>query len=62
LSPWNARWPSDAGLLQRVNRSLKRDPKQAAQLTKARAGAAIALQRAEEGWLAASSHDEKATG
>src|SRR5436853_3804859 len=38
-----------------------RDPKQAAQLSKARAGAASALQRAEEVWLEASSqHDEAA--
>jgi ATP-binding cassette subfamily F protein 3 len=40
----------------------KRDPKQAAQLTKARAGAANALHRAEEEWLAASSqYDEAAS-
>ena len=32
----------------------QRDPKQAAQLGKARAGAASALQRAEEAWLEAS--------
>jgi ATP-binding cassette subfamily F protein 3 len=39
----------------------KRDPKQAAQLGKARASAADALQRAEEEWLSASSqHDETA--
>jgi ATP-binding cassette subfamily F protein 3 len=38
----------------------KRDPKQAAQLTKARAAATGALQRAEEDWLAASSLDEAA--
>src|SRR6185437_5602593 len=37
-----------------------RDPKQAAQLGKARAGAADALQRAEEEWLAASSAYEEA--
>jgi ATP-binding cassette subfamily F protein 3 len=37
----------------------QRDPKQAAQLGKARASAASALQRAEETWLEASSqHDE----
>ena len=37
----------------------QRDPKQAARLGKARAGAASALQRAEEAWLEASSlHDE----
>ncbi len=40
----------------------KRDPKQAAQLTKARAGAASALQRAEEEWLEASSQYEEAAG
>ena len=40
----------------------QRDPKQAAQLSKARAGAASALQRAEEDWLAASSQYDEATG
>ena len=40
----------------------KRDPKQAAQLSKARASAAEALQRAEEEWLAASSQYDEATG
>ena len=40
----------------------KRDPKQAAQLSKARAGAESALQRAEEEWLAASSEFDKAAG
>jgi ATP-binding cassette, subfamily F, member 3 len=39
-----------------------RDPKQAAQLSKARAAAANALQRAEEAWLAASSQYDEATG
>ena len=39
-----------------------RDPKQAAQLAKARAGAASALQRAEEEWLEASSQYDEATG
>jgi ATP-binding cassette subfamily F protein 3 len=40
----------------------KRDPKQAAQLGKARASAASALQRAEEEWLEAStSYDETAS-
>jgi ATP-binding cassette subfamily F protein 3 len=39
-----------------------RDPKQAAQLGKARAGAANALQRAEEDWLEASSQYDEATG
>jgi ATP-binding cassette subfamily F protein 3 len=38
----------------------KRDPKQAAQLTKARASAANALARAEEQWLEASSQYEDA--
>jgi ATP-binding cassette subfamily F protein 3 len=36
-----------------------RDPKQAAQLSKARANAADALQRAEEEWLAASAQFEE---
>jgi ATP-binding cassette subfamily F protein 3 len=36
-----------------------RDPKQAAQLGKARASAAEALQRAEEAWLEASSQYDK---
>ena len=40
----------------------KRDPKQAAQLSKARASAAEALQRAEEEWLAASSQFDEAAG
>jgi ATP-binding cassette subfamily F protein 3 len=40
----------------------KRDPKQAAQLSKARAGAASALQRAEEEWLAASSQYDEVAG
>jgi ATP-binding cassette subfamily F protein 3 len=40
----------------------QRDPKQAAQLGKARAGAALALQRAEEEWLTASSSYDEATG
>jgi ATP-binding cassette, subfamily F, member 3 len=40
----------------------KRDPKQAAQLAKARAAAASALQRAEEEWLAASSLYDEAAG
>jgi ATP-binding cassette subfamily F protein 3 len=39
-----------------------RDPRQAAQLGKARAGAASALQRAEEQWLAVSSQYDAATG
>ncbi|MEH6950340.1 ABC-F family ATP-binding cassette domain-containing protein [Nitrobacter sp. NHB1] len=40
----------------------KRDPKQAAQLSKARASAANALQRAEERWLEASASYEEAPG
>jgi ATP-binding cassette subfamily F protein 3 len=40
----------------------QRDPKQAAQLGKARASAASALQRAEEEWLAASSQYDEAAG
>jgi len=39
-----------------------RDPKQAAQLAKARVSAASALQRAEEDWLEASSQHDAATG
>jgi ATP-binding cassette subfamily F protein 3 len=37
----------------------QRDPKQAAQLAKARAAAAAALQRAEDDWLEASSSDDE---
>ena len=40
----------------------KHDPKQAAQLSKARASAAIALQRAEDEWLTASSSFDNAVG
>ena len=40
----------------------QRDPKQAAQLSKARAGAANALQQAEEAWLTASSQYDEAAG
>jgi ATP-binding cassette subfamily F protein 3 len=39
-----------------------RDPKQAAQLSKARAGAESALRRAEEAWLEASSEFDEAAG
>ena len=39
-----------------------RDPKQAAQLSKARAGAESALRRAEETWLEASSQFDEAAG
>ena len=56
------------GIISKIDTALalpdlfKRDPKQAAQLSKARAGAASALQRAEEEWLAASSQYDEATG
>src|SRR3984957_1787725 len=56
------------GIISKIDTALalpdlyKRDPKQAAQLTKARAGAANALQRAEEEWLAASSQYDEAAG
>jgi ATP-binding cassette subfamily F protein 3 len=39
-----------------------RDPKQAAQLSQARANAADALQRAEEQWLEASAQNEETAG
>ena len=39
-----------------------RDPKQASQLSKARAGAESALRRAEETWLEASSQFDEAAG
>lgn len=39
----------------------QRDPKQAAQLAKARSAAAAALQRAEDNWLDASSSDDEIT-
>jgi ATP-binding cassette, subfamily F, member 3 len=56
------------GIIAKIDTALalpdlfKRDPKQAAQLVKARAGAESALQRAEEAWLAASSEYDEATG
>jgi ATP-binding cassette subfamily F protein 3 len=56
------------GIISKIDSALalpdlfKRDPKQAAQLGKARAGAASALQRAEEEWLAASSQYDEAAG
>jgi ATP-binding cassette subfamily F protein 3 len=56
------------GIIAKIDTALalpdlfKRDPKQAAQLGKARAGAQSALQRAEEEWLAASSQYDQATG
>ncbi|MCR6734603.1 MAG: ABC-F family ATP-binding cassette domain-containing protein [Afipia sp.] len=55
------------GIIEKIDAALalpdlfKRDPKQAAQLTKARASAAEALQRAEDEWLAASSSYDEAT-
>ncbi|SHJ34871.1 ATP-binding cassette, subfamily F, member 3 [Bradyrhizobium lablabi] len=56
------------GIISKIDTALalpdlfKRDPKQAAQLAKARAGAASALLRAEEEWLAASSQYDDAAG
>jgi ATP-binding cassette subfamily F protein 3 len=56
------------GIISKIDAALalpdlfQRDPKQAAQLSKARAGAASALQRAEEEWLAASSSYDEAAG
>jgi len=56
------------GIIAKIDTALalpdlfKRDPKQAGQLAKARAGAESALQRAEEEWLAASSELDKAAG
>ena len=56
------------GIIEKIDAALalpdlfKRDPKQAAQLTKARAGAAEALQRAEDEWLDASSSQDEAAG
>jgi ATP-binding cassette, subfamily F, member 3 len=56
------------GIIAKIDAALatpdlfKRDPRQAAQLGKARAGAASALQRAEEEWLAASSQYDEASG
>jgi ATP-binding cassette subfamily F protein 3 len=56
------------GIISKIDSALAlpdlftRDPKQAAQLSKARAGAASALQRAEEEWLAASSQYDEAAG
>jgi ATP-binding cassette, subfamily F, member 3 len=56
------------GIIAKIDTALalpdlfSRDPKQAAQLSKARAGAANALQRAEEVWLEASSQFDQAAG
>jgi ATP-binding cassette subfamily F protein 3 len=57
-----------SGIIAKIDTALaspdlfKRDPKQAAQLSKARASAASALQRAEEEWLTASSQHDEAAG
>ena len=54
------------GIITKIDTALalpdlfKRDPKQAAQLTKARAAAAVALQRAEDAWLEASTQSDQA--
>ncbi|MBV9560901.1 MAG: ABC-F family ATP-binding cassette domain-containing protein [Bradyrhizobium sp.] len=56
-----------SGIIAKIDTALalpdifSRDPKQAAQLTKARASAAVALQRAEEAWLEASAEEEAAS-
>ncbi len=56
------------GIIAKIDTALelpdlfRRDPKQAAQLTKARASAASALLRAEEEWLVASSQVDEAAG
>ena len=56
------------GIIAKIDAALalpdlfKRDPKQAAQLAKARASAADALTRAEEAWLTASSEFDEAAG
>jgi ATP-binding cassette, subfamily F, member 3 len=55
-----------SGIIAKIDAALAlpdiftRDPKQAAQLTKARAGAEAALQRAEDEWLAASTQVDEA--
>jgi ATP-binding cassette subfamily F protein 3 len=57
-----------SGIIAKIDAALAlpdiftRDPKQAAQLSKARASAASALQRVEEEWLAASAEYEEASG
>ena len=57
-----------SGIIAKIDAALalpdifSRDPKQAAQLAKARVSAASALQRAEEDWLEASSQHDAATG
>ena len=56
------------GIIAKIDTALalpdlfKRDPKQAGQLSKARAGAESALRRAEETWLEASSQFDEAAG
>jgi ATP-binding cassette subfamily F protein 3 len=56
-----------SGIIAKIDAALAlpdlftRDPKQAAQLSKARASAAEALMKAEEEWLAASSEIDQAT-
>ena len=56
------------GIIAKIDTALalpdlfKRDPKQAGQLSKARAGAESALRRAEENWLEASSQFDEAAG
>ena len=57
-----------SGIIAKIDAALAlpdiftRDPKQAAQLSKARAAAESALQRAEEAWLEASAEHEGASG
>jgi ATP-binding cassette, subfamily F, member 3 len=57
-----------SGIIAKIDTALalpdifSRDPKQAAQLAKARVSAASALQRAEEDWLEASSQHDAAAG
>jgi ATP-binding cassette, subfamily F, member 3 len=57
-----------SGIIAKIDTALAlpdlftRDPRQAAQLSKARAGAANALERAEEEWLQASSQYDEASG
>jgi ATP-binding cassette subfamily F protein 3 len=57
-----------SGIIAKIDTALAlpdlftRDPKQAAQLSKARTGAANALERAEEEWLQASSQFDEASG
>ena len=59
---------SDLAIIAKIDTALalpdifSRDPKQAAQLSQARANAASALQRAEEQWLEASAQNEETAG